>query len=405
MFSIVIPTHNRLSLLMDAVATVINQKYSDWELIVFDNASTEDIFTFINSLSEQRIHYIRSDDFLPVTDSWNQAISYAEGDYVTFLGDDDGLIPDYFEKIDRLINEHSNPDIVYSAIYQFFHPGVAPWEPEGYVSKLQNGFFFENRHAPFKMSKQDAAKAVNGSLNLRRNYTFNIQAFTFSRKILERLSMDGPIFRSPFPDYYLANVVMAKSNSILVNPDPLSIAGVSKASYGYTLFNDKEETGAEILNTDITSDPLYEDVKNILLYGPQYNTSYIMTMAHIVNYLSDDSHPNVNYKRYRKLQINCFIESLKGIRSWFHTKGREMWSKISIREKMWALKYTFLVLLDRNISHYFDKRLKILTERIDAMKIVPYEYIGDGFGYICDKGSYSKTTDIFKAIEEGKFKK
>jgi hypothetical protein len=56
----------------------------------------------------------------------------------------------------------------------------------------------------------EAMKAVNGSLGLRRNFTFNIQGFAFSRKFLGELQADGAVFRSPFPDYYLANVVFAK---------------------------------------------------------------------------------------------------------------------------------------------------------------------------------------------------
>ena len=42
---------------------------------------------------------------LPVTDSWNSAIDLATGDYVVFLGDDDGLAPRYFSRIEAVIRE------------------------------------------------------------------------------------------------------------------------------------------------------------------------------------------------------------------------------------------------------------------------------------------------------------
>ncbi|NBS56322.1 MAG: glycosyltransferase [Betaproteobacteria bacterium] len=122
MFSVVIPTHDRLDLLKDAAESVLRQNFSDWELVVFDNASSEDIAGYVASLCDPRVRYARSDAFLPVTDSWNSAIDLARGDYITFLGDDDGLTPGYFTEIARVVREFKSPEVLYSAIFQFLHP-------------------------------------------------------------------------------------------------------------------------------------------------------------------------------------------------------------------------------------------------------------------------------------------
>src|SRR3954466_962194 len=105
MFSVVIPTHNGLDLLRDAVQSVLKQDRPDWELVVFDNASTDDIAGYIAGLGDLRVRCERSEDFLPVTDSWNRAIELAKGKYVTFLGNDDGLTPGYFSSLERVISE------------------------------------------------------------------------------------------------------------------------------------------------------------------------------------------------------------------------------------------------------------------------------------------------------------
>jgi glycosyltransferase involved in cell wall biosynthesis len=134
LFSIVIPTHNRLDLLTDAIETIRHQDGADWELLVFDNASTQPVSNYIGSLADPRIRCERSEAFLPLPDSWNRALAMADGDYVTLLGDDDGLAPDYFRRLREIVDRFDGPELIYTALYQFMHPGVAPWGPEGCAS-------------------------------------------------------------------------------------------------------------------------------------------------------------------------------------------------------------------------------------------------------------------------------
>jgi glycosyltransferase involved in cell wall biosynthesis len=391
-FSVVIPTHNRLDLLQDAVESVRRQEGTDWELVVFDNASTEDIAGHVRSLSDARVRYARSDAFLPVTDSWNSAIDLASGDYVIFLGDDDGLAPGYFAKMASIIDEFRSPEVIYCAIYQFLHPGVAPWERRGYVAELKNGFFFEGRDAPFLLSREDAAKAIAGSIGLRRNFTFNIQAFTFSRAVLERLRRDGAVFRSPFPDYYLANIALAKARSTLVVPTPMSIAGVSRASFGFTLFNNMEEKGAEILNAKLAADPLYAEVEEELLPGPLYNTNYVLTMEHVARYAPEFARRGVNYRRYRRLQTLAMLNAGNGRLS--HVKdGELLWSRLTSTERLWARFMALSLLAGRILG------MQGLVWRVLNRLVGPYSY--HPRQVICDRGSYSRLIEVFEAIQSG----
>jgi glycosyltransferase involved in cell wall biosynthesis len=363
-FSVVIPCHDRLELLRKAVHTILEQIYEDWELAVFDNSSKDDIQSYIRNLDpkfQKKIKYQRSDEFLPVTDSWNHAINMASGDYIIFLGDDDGLIPNFFHKIRSVILDFDHPDVMYSALYQFLYPGVAPWDPSGYVSEIKNAFFFRQNETPFLLSDQDRLEAVKGSLTLCRNFTFNIQAFTFSKKFLDQLKKDGPIFRSSFPDYYLANVAIAKADRIVVVPQPMAIAGVSKASVGYALFNGLEEKFASILNSKIATDKFYPEIQQKLLPGPGYNTSYIMTMKHIAEYLTNFISCRVNIKKYRKMQIYHFLhlQNAQGKNSFYIA----CWKLLSPFEKIWAFKVFLFMKLSKisgSIEKYF--RNSVLPE-------------------------------------------
>ena len=393
-FSVVIPTHNRLDLLKDAIETVRRQDDGDWELVVFDNASTDDIAGHVAGLSDKRIRYARSDEFLPVTDSWNSAIDLATGDYVVFLGDDDGLAPRYFSRIEAVIREFRSPEVLYCAIYCFMHPGVAPWDRQGYVADVKNGFFFVGRDAPFLLSRSEAQRAVSGSIGLRRNFTFNIQAFAFSRGILARLREDGPIFRSPFPDYYLANIALTKARSTVVVPMPMSIAGVSKASFGFTLFNDLEEKGTQLLNAKLAADPLYREVERFLLPGPLYNTNYVLTMEHVVRYASGFVDCGVDYGRYRRLQIFALLSAGRGRLS-RTSNGKQLWAKLTMLEKLWTAALSLPILLGRLLG--LEPRVhKVLQHLLSPYGFRPKQVI-------LDRGSFTRLIQIFEAIQRGAF--
>ena len=400
-FSIVIPTHNRLSLAKDAIETVRRQKKDNWELIVFDNASEEDLVGYVESLAHPNIRCVRSDEFLPVTDSWNSALDLAKGDYITVLGDDDGLVPDCFSRLETIVEEFDKPDAIYSSLIQFFQPGVAPWERAGYIANLKNGFFFREKKKPFIVSGEDRAKAVQGSLNLHRNFTFNIQAFFCSRDFLETIRIDNVILHSPFPDYYFANLVFSEAKKIVADPTPLAIASVSKASFGFTLFNGEEEKGNAILNTKLYRDPLYPAVKDHLLPGPAYNTSYIVTMAHLAKHCKKISNTKVNYGRYRRLQIYSAIMRL-GPANWADSDvGKEQWKLLGPGEKVWAKLFCKLIAgaqrlqTKQRLKSFGDNILKWVDEKCRAHEFQPKPAT-------LNIGTYQNVDHVFDAIDNNR---
>ncbi len=386
LFSVVIPTHNRLHLLRDAIETVRRQKNAEWELAIFDNASTDPIGDHVASLDDPRIRYERSEEFLPVTDSWNRAIDLARGDYVILLGDDDGLVPETLQKLEEIVASFDFPDVVYSAIYQFVQPGVAPWDPLGYVTELKNGFFFVGRRDPFRLSRDDARHAVTGSLHFRRNFTFNMQAFAFARGFLSRLRASGPVFGSPFPDYYLANVALVRSRSTIVVPWPTAIAGVSKSSFGFTLFNGLEEQGASLLNSKLTKDPFYRELEPKLLPGSAYHTNYVVTMEHVARATRDELKQGVAWGRYRRLQIFAALQGRQ-----LGLPAGAFWPAMKTRltpvERVWAQVVAMLLRLGRRSGLFETTIVSRLTNRVSMYEFSPIQRV-------YDNGNYSRTIDL-----------
>jgi glycosyltransferase involved in cell wall biosynthesis len=97
--SVVIPTHNRLSLLKDAIATVRAQSWPNWEIIIVNDNSTDATASFLKSESEidQRIKFINNSKSLGGAGSRNAGLEFALGPYISFLDDDDLWAPDKME--------------------------------------------------------------------------------------------------------------------------------------------------------------------------------------------------------------------------------------------------------------------------------------------------------------------
>jgi glycosyltransferase involved in cell wall biosynthesis len=305
-FTVLLPTRNRLALLKYAVETVRRQNYANWEIIVSDNASEEDIEGFIASLADSRIKYLRTEQFVPVTANWNNALAHATGDYIVMLGDDDGLLRDYFQSARRLIETFSYPELVLTDALLYAYPGVVPGHADGFL-QIGFGVFFSERTEPYMVSREVAREAVQNAMNFRISYQFNMQYSLMSHKLVERASRIGPFFQSPYPDYYASNANLLLADTVLAVPRPMACIGISRQSFGYYFFNQRQEEGARLLN-DNRTDSAWQFVADKVLPGSQLYSSWLAAVEMVHRNFAGEHDLKVNYARYRMLQLVYLLQ-------------------------------------------------------------------------------------------------
>jgi glycosyltransferase involved in cell wall biosynthesis len=308
-FSVLLPTRNRLQYLRQAVETVLRQDYADWEIVVSDNDSEEDIAGYVRSLADPRIRYCRTERFVPVTENWNNALEKSTGDYVVMLGDDDGLMPGYFSTVRRLIDEFARPDVIYTAAFIFAYPGVLPGAPDGSLAWHAHAFA-ERGGEPFWLERGEAVELVRQSMNFRLFFGFNAQFFVVSRRMVEELSRDGPFYRSPFPDYYSSNLLLLEAERILVYPRPMVVIGITPKSYGFFHFNRQEAEGIAFLN-GLPDREAAERLRSTVLPGTNINNGWLFAMEALRSSLPRGLGLKVSYRRYRWLQIIHVYEAVR----------------------------------------------------------------------------------------------
>lgn len=112
--SVVIATYNMAKYLGEAVESVLSQTYTNVEIIIVDDGSTDDTSALVTRwANDRRVRCIRQRN-LGQSRAKNQGISLAAGEYVAFLDADDRWTPRKLEQQIVLFNEHPDVAVVYS---------------------------------------------------------------------------------------------------------------------------------------------------------------------------------------------------------------------------------------------------------------------------------------------------
>lgn len=130
-FSILIPAY-KLHYLKTCIDSVIAQSFGDFEVIILNDNSPEDIESIIKSYSDNRIKYFKNSSNVgaeEVVDNWNKCLSESKGDYVLCMGDDDCLASNCLEVYNQLINKYPQSHV--------YHAWTCIIDEDGKAIKMQ----------------------------------------------------------------------------------------------------------------------------------------------------------------------------------------------------------------------------------------------------------------------------
>lgn len=101
-FSVIIPTYNRAHCLLNAINSVLNQTWTEFELIVVDDGSTDETAEILKAITDERMRVLHQEN-RGVSAARNAGIAAAWGEWVTFLDSDDEAKPDWLAELARCI--------------------------------------------------------------------------------------------------------------------------------------------------------------------------------------------------------------------------------------------------------------------------------------------------------------
>ena len=114
--SVIIPTYDRAIYLGDSIRSVLAQTYSNLELIVVDDGSTDDTEAIVGEFQDPRLRYVRQPN-RGRSNARNHALSLASGKFITFLDSDDLYLPDKIRLQVSYLKTHPATGMVYTCAH------------------------------------------------------------------------------------------------------------------------------------------------------------------------------------------------------------------------------------------------------------------------------------------------
>lgn len=105
--SIIMPSYNTGQYIEESIRSVLAQTYTNWELLIVDDCSTDDTDTVVKPfLQDRRIRYLKNSENRGAAISRNRALREATGRWIAFLDSDDLWVPEKLERQIRFMEEH-----------------------------------------------------------------------------------------------------------------------------------------------------------------------------------------------------------------------------------------------------------------------------------------------------------
>lgn len=115
LITVAIPTRNRAGLVRDCVASALAQSYPHIEVLVSDNASTDDTLATLKSINDKRLRVLSNPVDVGMVGNFARCVQEARGDYLVLASDDNILDPAFLEKCVQLVRKEPGIPIVLAA--------------------------------------------------------------------------------------------------------------------------------------------------------------------------------------------------------------------------------------------------------------------------------------------------
>jgi glycosyltransferase involved in cell wall biosynthesis len=230
-FSILIPTRNGAPYVFSAINSILRQSYQSCEVVVSVNHSTDETMSQVRSIDDPRLRVVVPPAPLSMTLHYEWCLKQARGEWITILGDDDGLMPYFFDEITPLIEKCSrmNVDAILSRRAYFFWPGCEEVYGDGVI------YYEAERKQRLVSSVGNMALLFLGLkdyADLPHIYTNGIVRRALIDKI--RVLSESRFYRELNPDVYSGVAVSAATARFLRTEVPLFWTGTSPKSVGYS---------------------------------------------------------------------------------------------------------------------------------------------------------------------------
>lgn len=186
--SICLPVFNGERYLAKAVESILAQTYQEFELLIFDDASTDASWVLLNTFQDPRLVITRNDRNLGPEENWNRAVAAAQGRYTKLFHQDDLLAPDCLARQVAALESHPASVLAFC----------------GRTIIRPDGTHLLDRRAPWPDGEVEAGAILQGCINSGTNPIGEPSAVLFRTALARQIgSFDGQLPYVIDLDYWL----------------------------------------------------------------------------------------------------------------------------------------------------------------------------------------------------------
>ncbi len=285
LISLIIPTRERAQFLQESLKTACAVRDADVEIIVSDNASQDNTQEIVGRCRDPRLKYVNTGRRVSMRQNFEFALEHSSGDYVLYIGDDDGFLPRQIQWLQQIL-ERDQPDVF------SWNPLTYGWPIDGF-GKRTGGVRFRRQQiygVPQRIDMNRRATFVRNAQLLDLDCMPAVYHGCVSRQYLADIKRQvGVAIAGRIPDVYIAYYATLANASCLYSTHPFTINGYSPVSTGNAQHayrsGDKRIQPAVRFGNEASADPVQDVVAG---YAPTIPLNLFSTYETVCDHLGID---------------------------------------------------------------------------------------------------------------------
>jgi predicted HAD superfamily hydrolase/GT2 family glycosyltransferase len=306
--SVIIPSYNHAPYIARAIESVIEQSFTDWELIIIDDCSKDDSWGVINNYTDSRIHPTRHQKNQGAHSTINEGLALAKGDFLTILNSDDSYSP---ERLQQLYTKATEEDIAFLATR--VEPIAADGAPMDDPASHWNQWYWGLLEI-YREHKQLLTALCKGNLLITTSNFF------FSREVYDKHG--GFTEYRYVHDYeFVLRLILAGHRTALLVDDALVQYRIHDAN---TIQENPVAANVETLRL------LSESIPEILAHSQHHRDTNLSLIQEQIAWLGDNVQASADQKEAaHQLQTNALTEQIQQIEEQCRQREQDHHQQIS----------------------------------------------------------------------------
>ena len=250
--SIIVPTYNRAILLKAGLESILKQDYHNIEIIVTDNASTDNTTAVVKAFNDSRIIYFKQNENVGMPANYNKALQLCSGEYIHVFSDDDLMLDGCIQRKVEILNKYPSVGLVHSDINIIDGSGIVSsndhwakkawkkWIDHHAESRLFSGmeynkYLYRIRNIicmPSVMIRKSVIDKI-GYMDVRLNFILDLDywlkitlfedVFFINEKLISYRLYDTNVYNTITDDIHKKELAIVKDNLRNQFPDKIKI--------------------------------------------------------------------------------------------------------------------------------------------------------------------------------------